>query len=227
MSIEKLAKRVVQYLQTDAAIDSVRRYVGLEPNLKANPGILFDQIQPVFETRMNHGITRDDLLALVFLSVTPSPSLTLKQITPEFQQNFKNLLFQIPTSTGLFNMDRKIVLSQLKELTALEDQLCEVDGVDRVISSKLIAHIWPSLWPMRDQVVMCSLGLNHPGFAMYVRTILLHDDQAGLSTIQNWQSEIPELATLSALRLFDIVIWMHHRDDHFNSTPCKDREHWS
>ncbi|MFB7331161.1 DUF6308 family protein [Streptomyces adustus] len=71
----------------------------------------------------------------------------------------------------------------------------------------------PRLLPAYDQVVRCVLG-RPKSFWLDLHGALRADDHAlhrDLTALRH-SADLP--ATVSALRVCDVVLWMHHRTDH-------------
>ncbi len=221
-STENLAAAIGAYLVTPLCRDSVLLYTGGLENKIPYRGATYDLIQSDNQLRLSQGITRDDLLSVIFLSVKPSPELVMAQMSSTLQDQFRDAINTVPLESDLLLNTRQNVLPLLRVLEALESSLCNIDGVDRVIGSKIIAHIWPKLWPIRDQVVLCGVNFMGSMLAMHIRALLLYNDQFALRVLEGWNYQHETLSQRTVLRNFDIALWMMHRNQHFDETrPCR------
>lgn len=94
--------------------------------------------------------------------------------------------------------------------------LVGVDGVGAVTASKLLAKKRPHLVPIYDQVIAFGLGLDGSRHHWTVMHRLLTENEGRLQKrllgiVQAEAERHPERAALSALRVFDILMWMHYR----------------
>ncbi|MEU3889709.1 DUF6308 family protein [Streptomyces sp. NPDC029041] len=90
--------------------------------------------------------------------------------------------------------------------------LCNETGIGWVTAGKLLARKRPLLLPVYDQVVRCILGrpvvLARPAWCAECR-----QSRAAPPTVVPSAVRRPP-ATVSALRVCDVVLWMRHRTDH-------------
>lgn len=91
--------------------------------------------------------------------------------------------------------------------------LCDQPGIGWVTAGKILARKRPRLLPVYDQVVRCVLG-RPKSFWLDLHGALRADNHAlhhDLTAVRR-SANLP--VTVSALRVCDVVLWMHHRTDH-------------
>lgn len=113
-------------------------------------------------------------------------------------------LAKIPHETKLVDAREE----ELAALYELQGQLDEVPDVGHVTRSKLLARKRPHLVPIRDQhVLRALLGADQGPLTAPLRSAL-----ASAPSITERLAEIRELsgapATISDLRVLDVVVWM-------------------
>ncbi|MFF9038429.1 DUF6308 family protein [Streptomyces sp. NPDC014892] len=91
--------------------------------------------------------------------------------------------------------------------------LCNETGIGWVTAAKLLARKRPRLLPVYDQVVRCILGRPR-SFWLDLHGALSADNHALHRELLALRQSADLPATVSALRVCDVVLWMHHRTDH-------------
>jgi hypothetical protein len=86
-------------------------------------------------------------------------------------------------------------------------------GIGWVTAGKLLARKRPRLLPVYDQVVRCVLG-RPKSFWLDLHGALRADNHALHRELTALRQSAGLPATVSALRVCDVVLWMHHRMDH-------------
>ena len=89
----------------------------------------------------------------------------------------------------------------------------EIDGGQRPAAGKLLARKRPRLLPVYDQAVRCILG-RPKSFWLDLRGALRADNHAPHRELMVLRQAADIPASVSALRVCDVVPWMHHRTDH-------------
>ncbi|MFI0088080.1 DUF6308 family protein [Streptomyces bobili] len=86
-------------------------------------------------------------------------------------------------------------------------------GIGWVTAGKLLARKRPRLLPVYDQAVRCILG-RPKSFWLDLRGALRADNHALHRELMVLRQAADIPASVSALRVCDVVPWMHHRTDH-------------
>jgi len=86
-------------------------------------------------------------------------------------------------------------------------------GIGWVTAGKLLARKRPRLLPVYDQVVRCVLG-RPESFWLDLHTALRADNWALHHELVALRQSADLPQSVSALRVCDVVLWMHHRTDH-------------
>jgi hypothetical protein len=92
----------------------------------------------------------------------------------------------------------------------LEAKLTELPGVGLTTASKLMARKRPRLVPVNDSVVRAELGLQKALWAPLYDVFQSSDLAVRLSTLgeEARRQKVDLPPNLSALRLFDVIVWM-------------------
>ncbi|MFD9123168.1 DUF6308 family protein [Streptomyces bottropensis] len=91
--------------------------------------------------------------------------------------------------------------------------LCDQPGVGWVTAGKLLTRKRPRLLPVYDQVVRCVLG-RPKSFWLDLHGALRADNHALHRELMALRQSAYLPATVSALRVCDVVLWIHHCTDH-------------
>ena len=220
---------------TDRAVAHLQEYFATDP--RTGPmytGSMFHKLGGGGDTKsVKNDITRDDLLSLSLLDVPvrgiqvvqllEPPELTgsidLNEVAtrdftayelPYDLEQIRGILASIPTDVGLASKKAAAYLDAGNMLwTALRRRGF---GPSRV--SKLLARKRPRLFPVIDSVSERELNTDSVGFYENLRTVLRAENKALARHLKNIRAEATELsgdkdiADLSTIRVFDIVIWM-------------------
>ncbi|WP_159803056.1 DUF6308 family protein [Arthrobacter zhaoguopingii] len=157
-------------------------------------------------------ITADDLVAVSFLSVDIKGRAAIG-LLETYADEINKLLQQIPVDVDLWDAD----IEALNSPDSPASQLWHVLrggkygrwGIGPTRTSKIMARKRPRLIPIYDSVVRPLMGLDHSGGQWTTWHAALNDGTdlpARLEAIRR-AAEVP--ANISALRVMDIVLWMH------------------
>lgn len=182
-----------------------------DPSLTAYTGAVFEQF-PVGVDRLATAniFTSDDLLAVNMLSVDVPAQAAILMLGPDADR-LSQLLAQIPHDLDLAyadpeHIDEGSASRQLWELVR------SYRGIGQTRASKLLARKRPRLFPVIDSVVKRALG--HSDKASFWQTMRHHlsvDDRALHRQLLNLRDEAGLPENISALRVFDVVVWMKYR----------------
>jgi hypothetical protein len=208
-----VALPLLQIVRDPAAERDLRGYFG-EGGARTYTGRRFEGLGgggDRAETRDR--ITADDLVAIQMLSVRAPAEVAIGLLEGGLGVEISALLRQIPADAemGLDGVLPLIVDGGPAE-TAWRI-LTKQDGVEWVIAGKLMARKRPALLPVYDGVVSCQLG-EPKGFWVGLHESLRAGDgvlRRELDALRE-RAEIP--ATVSHLRVLDVVLWMRHEGAH-------------
>lgn len=199
----------------DKAVGLVRRYyLPLPGNSTARTGTRFDDwAEGGDHPDVVNRITADDLVAVSFLSVDIKGRAAIG-VLEKHADEISELLRQIPVDVDLWKAD----IGTLNSAESAEYKLWNLLrghthgttwGIGPTRASKIMARKRPRLIPIYDSVVHPLMGLQNSG-AQWTTWHAALTDETGLPERLNRirkESEAPEY--LSALRVMDIVLWMH------------------
>lgn len=122
------------------------------------------------------------------------------------------MLAAIPSSLDLADATDAHI-NRTSSAWALWNLVDDLHGVGSTLTSKLLARKRPRLMPVQDSVVSRAIGLTSGGNMWTGLRELLRADEAALAaTLRAIRNEAPVAASLTDLRVFDIVVWMaEHR----------------
>ncbi|MFE2375277.1 DUF6308 family protein [Streptomyces sp. NPDC059398] len=157
-------------------------------------------------------LTADDLIAVQTLSVRIPAEAALDLLEGELGLRLSKLLRGVPSGLDMVEAEAADLTEGSPAHTAWR-VLIDQPGIGWVTAGKLLARKRPRLLPVYDQVVRCILGrpksfwLDLHG-ALHADNHALHLELIALRQAAN----LP--ATVSALRVCDVVLWMHHHTAH-------------
>ncbi|WP_448609429.1 DUF6308 family protein [Geodermatophilus sp. URMC 60] len=183
----------VSYLRTYYSLCGSQRYTGS----------YFDD----WETTDPYRFTADDLVAVSFLSVYV-PSMAARELLLDPANRFESLLRDIGPDHDLAEVDSAI--NEQWSAWRLYSALRRLPGVGPTIASKLCARKRPRLVPIYDSVVArvtdCYKRQWEP-LRLELREHGLQDRLIGL------RQEVEVSASVSLLRVYDVVAWMEGKDE--------------
>lgn len=220
---------------TDHAAGYLKRYFdSTDTGIPNFTGSLFEHVGGGGDQKkVKNQITAEDLLSLTLLDVPvegaqvvqflspphTTESVDLAQVAtrkftahqlPYDLEQINTILASIPTDVGLSSKKATRHIESGNQLwVALRRKKF---GPARV--SKLIARKRPKLFPIIDSVVEKQLGTDSVGFYEHLHTVLRAEDKALAQHLKSIRAEAAKisdnenLAHLSTIRVFDIVVWM-------------------
>ncbi|MFF2361171.1 DUF6308 family protein [Streptomyces sp. NPDC058122] len=215
MSQPTLAHRLNSFITSDQAVPDLRRYFGI--------GLLDDAV-PFTGSRFEHlagggdrqavanVVTADDLIAVQTLSVRIPAQVSVDLLEGNLGIQLSELLSSVRYDIDMVEAEAADLAEGSPAHTAWR-VLCDQPGIGWVTAGKLLARKRPRLLPVYDQVVRCVLG-RPKSFWLDLHDALRADNHAlhrDLTALRH-SADLP--ATVSTLRVCDVVLWMHHRADH-------------
>lgn len=157
-------------------------------------------------------VTAADLIAVQMLSVQVPPLVALALLEGGLATELSALLRQIPADTDMANAEPAL-LGPGSPADRAWHLLKGQKGLGWVTTNKLLARKRPRLLPVYDHVVRCVVG--HPrSFWLSLQEALAADGNALHEELLSLRDAAGVPATVSALRICDVVLWMSHVADH-------------
>lgn len=151
--------------------------------------------------------TAEDILAVQTLSVRVRGWVSL-DLVERRQKFFTDMLKRIPTDVDLWERDEHANQAVTAALE-LEEELRRYDQVGPTTAAKLIARKRPRLYPIYDSVVVEELGLSNSLFHELRKELTENPALRELCMQLRREAGLP--ASISVLRIFDVVTWMGTR----------------
>ncbi|MGW9083679.1 DUF6308 family protein [Streptomyces yangpuensis] len=215
LSQASFSHRLASLVASEQAIPDLRRYFGTG---------LPDVTAPFTGSRFQHlagggdrpavanTVTAEDLIAVQTLSVRIPAQVALDLLEGSLGDRLSELLRSVRFDIDMVEAEAADLAEGSSAHTAwclLRDQ----PGVGWVTAGKLLARKRPRLLPVYDQVVRCVLGRPKSLWLALHGALRADEHELHRALIALRQSAgLPE--TVSALRVCDVVLWMHHRTDH-------------
>ncbi|MFF7299880.1 DUF6308 family protein [Streptomyces sp. NPDC008265] len=215
MSQPPLAHRLGSLIDSERAVPDLRRYFGSGGPDPVPPftGSRFEQLDGGGDRpEVADTVTAQDLIAVQTLSVRVPAQAALDLLEGDLGHRLSALLARIPTDVDLAEAATAELAEGSPAHTAWQ-LLCERPGIGWVTAGKLLARKRPRLLPVYDQVVRCLLG-RPESFWLGLHAALRADDRALHRALTDLGRSAGLPATVSALRVCDVVLWMRHRTDH-------------
>ncbi|MFC9677887.1 DUF6308 family protein [Streptomyces sp. NPDC056949] len=196
-------------------MSNLRRYFGAS---------LFHEAAPFTGSRFEHlagggdrelvanVVTADDLIAVQTLSVRIPAQVALDLLEGDLGLRLATLLSDIPFDVDMVEVEAADLSKGAPADTAWR-VLWDQPGIGWVTAGKLLARKRPRLLPVYDQVVRCILG-RPKSFWLDLHGALRADNHALHHKLMALRQAADLPVTVSALRVCDVVLWMHHRTDH-------------
>ncbi|MFC9281068.1 DUF6308 family protein [Streptomyces collinus] len=212
---EPLHDRMSRLVTSDRAVPHLRSYFGLGPQRDATTftGSRFESLAGGGDRpAVADTVTADDLIAVQTLSVRIPPQAALDLLEGDLGVRMSDLLSAVPSGVDMVeaetaDLDRESAAHRAWDL------LCGQRGIGWVTAAKLLARKRPRLLPVYDQVVRCALGRPESPW-LELRTALRANDCALHRELTALRQTAGLSATVSVLRVCDVVLWMGHREDH-------------
>ncbi|WP_264029290.1 DUF6308 family protein [Cellulosimicrobium sp. SH8] len=191
----------------DEAVDHLRRYFAPVGGTTGWAGSRFERLagggdRPETADRF----TADDLVAVSLLSVNVPPHGAI-QLLETRADEFGELLAEIPHDLDLVDVES---LPDGWAPHRLWEALRDIHGIGWVTAGKLVARKRPRLIPVYDTVVRAAVKPT-ASFWDALHAALRADDGALHRHLLSLRDEAGIGDDISALRVFDVVVWMHHR----------------
>lgn len=203
----------------EKAVKALRRYYG-HPYLESAPftGAHFDSwAQQNLDANPNR-FTAEDLIAVSFLSISVKP-LVARVLLDTDADRFAEMLEAIGPDRDLADVPGQIDNSW--PAWRLDNALQELGHVGLTTASKLIARKRPRLYPIYDSVVTAVLGTAKRHLVPVRDALRANDCQLHHRLLRIREAAgLPD--TISALRVFDVIVWMHGKD---KSVPANTASH--
>ncbi|MFF8971904.1 DUF6308 family protein [Streptomyces sp. NPDC014995] len=215
MSQSPLIHRLSSLITSDQAVSNLRRYFGTGQLPEAAPftGSRFEQLAGGGGRQaVANVVTADDLIAVQTLSVRIPAQAALDLLEGDLGVRLSKLLSSVPFDIDMAEAEAADLAEGSPAHTAWR-VLCNQTGIGWVTAGKLLARKRPRLLPVYDQVVRCILGRPR-SFWLDLHGALSADNHALHRELLALRQSADLPATVSALRVCDVVLWMHHRTDH-------------
>ncbi|MFD8006081.1 DUF6308 family protein [Streptomyces mirabilis] len=210
-----LTHQLSSLITSEQAVSNLQRYFGTGLPHEAAPftGSRFEHLAGGGDRPANaNSVTADDLIAVQTLSVRIPAQAALDLLEGGLGVRVSKLLSSVRFDIDMVAAEAADLADGSPAHTAwhlLRDQ----PGIGWVTAGKLLARKRPRLLPVYDRVVRCVLGRPKSFWldlhaALRVDNWALHHELMALRQA----ADLPE--TVSALRVCDVVVWMHHRTDH-------------
>ncbi|WP_144679680.1 DUF6308 family protein [Cellulosimicrobium sp. TH-20] len=191
----------------DEAVKHLRRYFGPVGGTTGWAGSRFERLagggdRPETVDRF----TADDLVAVSLLSVNVPPHGAIDLLETRADE-FAQLLAEIPHDVELVDLES---IPDDWAPGRLWEALPDIHGIGWVTAGKLLARKRPRLVPVYDTVVRAAVQPT-ASFWEALRAELRADDRALHRHLVSLRDEAGIGDDISALRVFDVVVWMHHR----------------
>ncbi|MFD9078368.1 DUF6308 family protein [Streptomyces erythrochromogenes] len=217
MSQPSLRHRLSSLISSEQAVSDLRSYFGTGPLDEAVPftftGRRFEHLAGGGDRQaVANVVTADDLIAVQTLSVRVPAEVALDLLEGDLGVRLSELLSSVRFDIDMADAEAADLAEGSPAHTAWR-VLCDRPGIGWVTAGKILARKRPRLLPVYDQVVRCLLG-RPASFWLDLHGALRADDRALHRDLTALRQAAGLPATVSALRVCDVVVWMHHRTDH-------------
>lgn len=151
--------------------------------------------------------TLEDIVAVQMLSVRV-PAWVVVDLVERKKDSFAQALAKIPTDIDLWESDQKAE-GAVDAALELEQELRCYHNIGATTAAKLLARKRPRLYPIYDSVVVEELGLKNTLFRELREEMQNNPDLRELCRQLGEEAGLP--ASISVLRIFDVVTWMGAR----------------
>lgn len=209
---------VSSYLLADRAGLDLRDYF-CEPaqdrsHVDGYTGRLFEQLGGGGDAPGTCGrVTAEDLVAVQALSVQVPIRVAAQLLHGSLGHDLAALLSAIPTDVALGTPAAAGLVSSESPASLAWALLEGQPQVGWVTAGKLLARKRPKLLPVYDDVVRCALGAP-PSFWQSLHGFLLQHSATVEARLSDLRKEADVPATVSDLRMLDVIVWMAHHEDH-------------
>ncbi|MBD5785055.1 hypothetical protein IF650_02570 [Cellulosimicrobium terreum] len=198
---------IVKPEHTAAAVSHLRRYFAPVDGTTGWTGSRFERLggggdRPEVANRF----TAEDLVAVSLLSVNVPPHGAI-QLLESRADEFAGLLEEIPRDVDLVALDE---IPEGWAATRLWTALRDIHGIGWVTAGKLLARKRPRLVPVYDAVVRSAVRPT-ASFWEALHASLRAEDRGLHEHLLSLRAESGIGDDISALRVFDVAVWMEHR----------------
>jgi hypothetical protein len=192
------------YFGTNLPLGTLPRYTGGRFELLAGGGDRPDTA---------NRITVDDLVAVKMLKVEVPAEVSLELLEGDLGPAVAAELSAIPTDVSISDPDAAGLLADGGPADIAWHLLKERHDMGWVTTNKLLARKRPGLIAVYDDVVACAFG-QPDGLWRWLRPLFRADGGVLAANLQAAHRAAHLPAAVSALRVLDVIVWMHHRPVH-------------
>lgn len=194
------------------AVGHLRRYFGLDDGAPYT-GARFESLGGGGDRpEVANVITAEDIVSLSMLSIRVYGFAARRLLEDhELIEEVRGYLAEIPTDVDMVDADPAL-LAPGSSADLLWSRLRKLHQFGQTTTSKLMARKRPRLIPVYDSVIRPAFRMSSSGAqwtfwqeALTACDRSLHEHLLSLRT----EAGLPD--QISALRVLDIVVWMHHR----------------
>lgn len=212
---------LLQWVDSPDAVEDLTAY--FEPGLPADhapwySGSRFESLagggdRPEIANR----IVADDLVAVSLLAVDIPGDVALRLLEGRLGDDIAALLARIPADLSIHEPRAAAALDRHSPAWLAWELLDEPHGMGPTKVSKLLARKRPRLVPVWDDVVRCGLGRPDAPWEWMRRAFHGPVDLAEHLVAARSAAGVP--ATVTPLRVLDVIVWMRHAARH-GRTGC-------
>jgi hypothetical protein len=205
---------MLELIDRPQSADDLRRYFGSSPTI-GHPysGTWFEHLGRDDMAATRDIVTATDLIAVEMLSVRVPAVAAVDLLEGPLGRRLSLFLHEIPDDLDLGDERAVKHVEPGSPASLAWDLLDEQHGIGWVIAGKVLARKRPRLVPVYDDVVRCRCG-SPESFWLWLHSRLRDDDGALQDCLvrTRYAAGVPE--TISTIRVFDVVLWMGHHEDH-------------
>jgi hypothetical protein len=210
---------LVDLVRADPAVADLRTYFAEDAPLPYT-GRRFEALDgggDRIETR--DVIIGSDLIAVQMLSVKFPAEVAIDLLDGDLGRQMTRLLAEIPAGVDLGTDGAEVLVADRNHADRAWHLVEKQRGVGYVIAGKLMARKRPRLIPGYDRVLSCLFGApDHVWMRLHHQLAANNGELRAVLADLRTRAKIP--ATVSLLRVLDVILWMGHRDTHQpNSCP--------
>ncbi|GAB3524279.1 DUF6308 family protein [Phytohabitans suffuscus] len=156
-------------------------------------------------------ITGSDLIAVQMLSVKFPAEVAIDLLDGDLGRQMTRLLAEIPTDIDLGTDGAEVLVGDGNHADQAWHLVEKQREVGYVIAGKLMARKRPRLIPVYDRVLSCLFGApRHMWIRLHHQLAANNGELRAVLADLRTGTAIP--ATVSLLRVLDVVLWMGHRE---------------
>lgn len=194
----------------DGAADVLRSYFAPRPSGRFT-GAHFERLGGGGDRpEVADHLTAEDVVAVSMLSVTVEADVALELLISR-RDRLRTLLRRIPTGVALADLTQDEIGDDWPVRAAYQ-QLLDIPGIGPTAATKLLARKRPHLVPIVDSVVDAELSLVRQRLWVPLHAWLTADGKANHRHLLALRDRAGLGAEISALRVFDVLVWMTGKD---------------